>query len=178
MSCRTTRSAVPSITTRPSAEEKERFASLAAARGLSESALALNAIRAVIGADSSALHSHPSSGPVAATDRLTIRLRPGDGQMVARRAEQRGMRVSAYVAAMVRAHLVACPLVPANELAALKESVGVLATLGRLMAQVAKTSFGIPREELERTRVALAALEQRTHELARAALISWETRSA
>lgn len=114
MSCRSTRSPLPSITARTSTEEKERFASLAAARELSESALALSAIRAVIGADTRALHSHPSSGRVAATDRLTIRLRPGDGQLIARRAEQRGMRVSAYVAALVRAHVAAQPLLPAN----------------------------------------------------------------
>ncbi|MDB6100568.1 MAG: hypothetical protein JWO52_567 [Gammaproteobacteria bacterium] len=31
------------------------------------------------------------------------------------------------------------------------------------------------REDLSRTRALVAALEQRTHDLARAALISWET---
>jgi hypothetical protein len=42
---------LPSITVRPSPEEKARFATLAAVSGLSESALAMEAIRMVIGPD-------------------------------------------------------------------------------------------------------------------------------
>ena len=41
-------SRAPSITARPSPAEKQRFAELAAARGISESALALIAIRALL----------------------------------------------------------------------------------------------------------------------------------
>jgi hypothetical protein len=47
MTCRSAGLSAPSITVRPSPDEKERFATLAAARGLSESALALTAIRTV-----------------------------------------------------------------------------------------------------------------------------------
>jgi hypothetical protein len=111
-----------------------------------------------------------------ATDRITIRLRPGDGEALTRRAARRSMKASAYLAALVRAHVAVNPPLAARELAALKESVVILAALRRLLAQ-ARFAPGITREDLQRTRSAVADLEQRTHELARAALISWETRS-
>jgi hypothetical protein len=105
MSCPTTRSTAPSITARPSAEEKVRFASVAAARGMSEAALALSAIRAAIGTGS-ASSCEPQLGDarVSATDRITIRLRPGDGEWITHRAAQRGMKRSAYLSALVRVH--------------------------------------------------------------------------
>ena len=177
MACRSTRPP-PSITARPSQSEKERFATLAARAGISESALALIAIRDVLNPDAKPIgetEATPGLGP--ATDRITIRLRPGDGASVSRRAAQRGMKLSAYIAALVRAHVAQDPPWPENELAALKQSVVVLAGLGRLLAQAAKSPSGIARDDLQRTRSAVAALEQHTHDLARAALISWESRS-
>lgn len=180
MTCRSARSTLPSITARPSPDEKERFATLAAARGLSESALALTAIRAVMATDSSSLHQvSPTASREAATDRITIRLRPGDGEAITRRAAQRGMKASTYLAALVRAHVGVNPPLAASELAALKQSVIVLAGLGRLLARSLRmtSGAGIVREDLQRTRAAVADLEQRTHDLARAALVSWESRN-
>lgn len=177
MSCRSTRPP-PSITARPSHDEKERFATLAARAGISESALALIAIRDVLNPDAKPLAETEATqrlGP--STDRITIRLRPGDGASIARRAVQRGLKPSAYIAALVRAHIAHSPPWPANELAALKQGVAMLAGLGRLLAQAAKSPSGIACDDLQRTRAAVAALEQRTHDLARAALISWESRS-
>jgi hypothetical protein len=180
MTCRSARSSLPSITARPSAAEKARFATLATASGLSESALAMIAIRKVLDTDAAPLRESvpaPARGP--ATDRITIRLRPGDGESIARRAAQRGMKPSAYLAALVRAHVAVNPPLTANELAALKQSVAVLAGVGRVLAQAIRlpSSPDLAREELQRTRAAVAILEQRTHDLARAALISWESRS-
>jgi hypothetical protein len=90
------------------------------------------------------------------------------------------MKPSAYLAALVRAHVAMNPPLTANELAALKHSVAVLAGVGRLLAQAIRlpSSIGVAREELQRTQAAVADLEQRTHDLARVALISWESRSA
>lgn len=181
MTCRPAKSSLPSITARPSAAEKARFSTLATASGLSESTLAMIAIRKVLDPDAAPLRESvlaPARGP--ATDRITIRLRPGDGESIARRAAQRGMKPSTYLAALVRAHVAVNPPLTANELAALKQSVAALAGVGRLLAQAVRlpSSPGIAREELQRTRAAVAALEQRTHDLARVALISWESRSA
>ena len=168
-----------SITVRPPAGEKARFAMLAHAAGISESALALMAIQAFLQDEGSSGQPSPGvqdQGP--ATDRLTIRLRPGDGQVVSQRAAQRGMKSSAYVAALVRAHIAANPPLSTDELAAFKQSVAALTTLRRLLAEAArKSASAVGREDLERTRTAVAALEERTGDLARAALISWESRS-
>lgn len=176
VTCRSARP-LPSITARPSHSEKERFATLAARAGISESALALIAIRDVLNPDMKRMgEAEPAPASAPATDRITIRLRPGDGASVARRAMQRGMKPSAYIAALVRAHVAHSPPWPANELAVLKQGVVVLAGLGRLLARAAKSPSGIPRDDLQRTRAVVAALEQRMHDLAKAALISWESR--
>ncbi len=185
MSCRATKSPL-SITARPSAAEKARFTVLAERSGMSESALALVAIRALMepeGKAPPAIMGDSASERLRATDRITIRLRPGDGTAVARRAAERGMRASTYLAALARAHVTANPPLPTPELTALKQSVVVLAGLGTLLAQTARNSalsgseLEEVRQNLARTRSAVAALERRTHDLARAALIAWESRS-
>jgi hypothetical protein len=181
MSCRSTRSSPPSITVRVSADEKNWFATLARSRGLSESALALSAIRSV--KDSGSLDPYATGPRSVATDRITIRLRPGDGEAIARRASERGMKPSAYLAALVRAHVTVNPPLATKELAELKYSIVVLSDLGTLLAQTARSpALAGPRLEevrqnISRTRAAVAALEQRTHNLVRTALISWESRS-
>ena len=171
-----------SITVRLSAEEKKWFATLARSRGVSESALALSAIRSI--ADSGSLDPYATGPRTPATDRITIRLRPGDGAAIARRASERGMRASAYLAAMVRAHVAANPPLAIRELAALKQSIVVLVGLGTLLAQTARNPAlsgpGLEdvRLNVSRMRAAVAALEQRTHDLVRTALVSWKRRSA
>ena len=80
VTCRSLRSPLPSITARPSAAEKARFARLADAAGMSESALALVAIRAVLDPDGQTSQEAVAAAErKASTDRITIRLRPGDG---------------------------------------------------------------------------------------------------
>lgn len=184
MTERAAKASLPSITARPSAAEKARFRSLAMRAGMSESALALVAIRSLLDPDGKTPQTTTSAMErLAATDRITIRLRPGDGATVAQRAAARGMKASAYLAALVRAHLRANPPLPAAELAALKESVAVLAGLGHVFAQIARgpALTGEDREGLRKDiahiRIVLAALEQRTHDLAKAALIAWESRN-
>lgn len=181
MSCRSARSSLPSITVHVSADEKNWFATLARSRGVSESALALSAIRSV--EDSGSLDPYATGPRTPATDRITIRLRPGDGAAIARRASERGMKPSTYLAALVRAHVAMNPPLATKELAALKQSIVVLAGLGTLLAQTARNPAlsgpGLEdvRQSISRTRGAVAALEQRTHDLVRTALISWESRS-
>jgi hypothetical protein len=181
MTCRASRSSLPSITVRVSTDEKNWFATLARSRGLSESALALTAIRSV--KDSGSLDPYATGPRSPATDRITIRLRPGDGQAIARRASERGMKPSAYLAALVRAHVAVNPPLAAKELAELKYSVVALTDLGMLLAETAHSpALAGPRLEevrqyISRTRAAVTALEQRTHNLVRTALISWESRS-
>jgi predicted DNA binding CopG/RHH family protein len=176
---------VPSITVRPSPEVKACFKLLAQHVGLSESALALNAICALLDRDEEWLRrqSPLNLEHVAATDRITIRLRPGDGLAVIRRASERGVRPATYISALVRAHITADPPLTSAELNALKLSISVLAGLGTVLANTSRQ--GIPsgaqgevyREAIRRTRGEIAALEQRIVDLTRAAMIAWETRS-
>jgi hypothetical protein len=182
MNDRAVKASLPSITTRPSAAEKARFAWLAERAGMSESALALVAIRKLLDPDceeTKLVTAVPER--IAATDRVTIRLRPGDGAAIAHRAAERGMSASAYLAALARAQVRTNPPLPAGELRALKAGVMVLAGVGRALAQAARNPAltGPERETLRRdlghTRAVVAALEKRVRDVAKAALVAWET---
>jgi hypothetical protein len=182
---RNVRRSGPSITARPSAEEKARFQLLARHVGLSESALALNAIRILLERDEPWLARRPDLKweHVAASDRITIRLRPGDGLEVIRRATERGMKPATYISALVRAHITANPPLPAAEVEALKTSITVLATLGTVLAKASREGIQtgpqgeVYAEVIRRTRGEIATLERRIVDLTKTALIAWETRS-
>jgi hypothetical protein len=175
-------SRAPSITARPTPEEKQRFAELAVGRGISESALALIAIRALLDSNGARIDTEAREpGRQPASDRITIRLRPGDRRTLNQRAAQRGIKSSTYVAALLRAHIVASPPLTIDELAVLKHGVAVLAKLGRALSQTGRhvtQGDALPPEfqkELSLTRTVVAALEQRTQDLARSALVTWES---
>jgi hypothetical protein len=174
------KSTAPTITARPTPEEKRLFASVAVQRQMSETALALIAIRALLESQSPDLPPNLSSGP--ALDRITIRLRPGDRLAIRRRASERHMKDSGYIAALVRGHVSANPPLPTHELAAFKAAVSVLAGFGRLLARSAREAAqtGVLtrdlQQELRGTRALVSEVERRMHEFAQAALISWESR--
>jgi hypothetical protein len=179
----TTSSRWPTLTVRLAPEEKQRFAELAASRGKSEAALALSMVRACLAALGSSAPAVSTMTPRApATDRITIRLRPGDGAALDARAARQGMKASTYLAALARAHLVANPPLAAEELRALKQAVVVLANVGGALALIARRGAqeGLLapelRQELAQVRGAVADVERRTSDLARAALRSWESR--
>jgi hypothetical protein len=162
------RSRLPTITVRLSPDEKQRFAELAASRGLSECALAVAVLRALLtlGA-SSALNIPSASRRQAATDRITIRLRPGDGAALEARAAQRRMKTSTYVAALVRSHIAANAVLAANELETVKQAVVVLAGVGRILSRIARCGSQAGalspevRQALAQTRSVVAAVGKR-----------------
>jgi hypothetical protein len=175
------KSTAPTITARPTLEEKQLFAAVAAQRQISESTLALIAIRAWLDSQSPDLPPNSSSsGP--AQDRITIRLRPGDRLAIRHRASERRMKDSGYIAALVRGHVIANPPLPSHELAAFKAGVSVLAGFGRLLARTAgeAAQTGVLtrdlQQELRGCRALVSEVERRMHEFAQAALISWESR--
>jgi hypothetical protein len=171
----------PSITARPTPQEKRLFAAIAARRQLSESTLALIAIRSLIDSDVPGLRAYTSSsGP--ALDRLTIRLRPGDRLAIRHRAAERRMKDSAYIAALVRGHVAANPPLATHELAEFKAAVSILAAFGRILGRTAREAAQagvLPRDlqqDLSRSRALVADVERRMHEFAQAALVTWESR--
>lgn len=177
------RSRLPTITVRLSPAEKQRFAELAARRGLSECALAVATLRALLIPGTSSVVNLPSpSRREAATDRITIRLRPGDGAALEARATRRRMKTSTYLAAVARSHIAADTVLTAEELQTVKQAVVVLAGVGRVLSRIARCGSqegSLPpdvRQALAQTRSVVAAVEQRTSDLARAALRSWESR--
>jgi hypothetical protein len=177
------RSRLPTITVRLSPEEKQRFAELAANRGLSECALAVATLRALLIPGTPFVADIPSASPrEVATDRITIRLRPGDGAALEARAARRRMKTSTYLAALVRSHIATDTVLTADELDSVKKAVVVLAGVGRLLSRIAYCSgqgASLPpetRQALAQTRSVVAAVEQHTSDLARAALRSWECR--
>jgi hypothetical protein len=182
MTRRSCRAARPSITARASLEEKAQFAALADAAGLSESAFALQAIRAVL-QPKEETRGLPSTARTAATDRITIRLRPADGAALVDRATVRGMKPSTYVAALVRSHIVANPPMTDKEVAQLKEGIRILGAFGQRLAQTARSpALSAPaqealRRDLRAIRRLVEAVETCTHNLVRASLVSWESRS-
>src|SRR5437773_12464138 len=117
MSCRATRATRLSITARASAVEKTRFATLAHAAGISESRLALLAIRAFVDEDGRT-QGPPAHDPAAergrATDRITIRLPPGDRAVSTRRAAGRGTKTSTHLAATAPPQLAGDPTLSPN----------------------------------------------------------------
>jgi hypothetical protein len=170
-----------SITARPTLEEKEHFAWLADSRGISESQLALLAIRVLIDSSPTTSRIPAHHVHVGATDRITVRVRPGDGKAIAARAERRGLMPSAYIAALVRAHVAANPPLAADELQALKEAVAQLTAVGGVLRQVAQAALATGelsnnlRQELGKERAVVGLLERRVHDLVQKSLISWET---
>lgn len=174
----------PTITVRPTPEEKVRFTALAAASGQSESDLGLEAVRLLLRFNP----EPPSIAPVpplreSAVDRITIRLRPGDRRVIAGRASARDMKAATYIAALVRAHIAANPPLAAAEFHAFKQGIVVTAGFGRLLAQhwrrleqAGALSADI-HQELARTREVVATFEERMHDFVKAAMISWESRS-
>jgi len=175
------KSTAPSITARPTPQEKRSFAEVAAKLRVSESALALIAIRTLLDSDVPDLPPRTSSSSPA-VDRITIRLRPGDRLAIRNRAAERRMKDSAYITALVRGHVAAKPPLATHELAVFKAAVSVLAAFSRLLARTAREAAqrgvlsGDLQQDLSRTRALVSDVERRMHEFARAALVTWESR--
>lgn len=169
------------IAMRASSETKQRFAEFAASRGLSASALLRLLVHTVLADQAPALQAPAVS---RASDRLTLRLRPGDRALAETRAAARRMKTSSYLVMLIRAHLRAAPTMPLAEIDALKAAVGQLGALRReLHALLAACPPAAPDASLPSA--VLAALEQQVAqvrasvaEIVRLNLESWASGDA
>jgi len=166
------------IATRASSAKKAAFAALAASRDMSESALLTVLIDTVLASNAAAVLDLPA-GSCTATDRITLRLRPGDRALLDARAAARRMAPSSYLVALVRAHLRREAPLPADELATLKLTVAQLsAMLRQLRAPLVE---GAPHQSSDTARALhdIAAriddLRQQVAGVVRTHLISWES---
>jgi hypothetical protein len=171
------------ITVRLWPDEKLRFAQLAASRGLSEAALALKILRGALALDETfpAELANPPHREWA-TDRITVRLRPGDGAALNARAAARRVKASTYLAALVRSHIGSDTVLTAEELHAVKQCIVLLTGIGRTLSRMTRYCDHVEyfppelRQALTQTRTILVTVEDRICRLARAALKSWESR--
>ena len=166
-----------------SPEKKAKFAALAAARGMTETALLAVLVDHVL--DSNPEPAAPAVADDeegASTDRLTLRLRPGDRPLVEARAAKRGMKASSYLVALIRAHVRGSAPLPTTELNLLKAAVGELSAVGRNLNQVARSvnsgagaaALGGLAETVDEAFDWVESLRRSVADLVRVNMMSWE----
>jgi hypothetical protein len=172
------------IATRCSPAQKADFAALAAAKGMTESALLGALITTVLArnANSALEVSCAVDSANAAGARMTLRLRPGDRALADAFAARRHMKTSTYLVTLIRSHLRSQALAPMPELNELKAAVGVLSAANRglqrltLETTAAGTTSGLP-PAITQLAASVESLRQAFSEFVRANLASWEAGS-
>jgi hypothetical protein len=121
-------------------DQRERFAQLAAAQGMSASKflakLVWTALKENPEAKAGSLFAEAAIGKAPA-EKYTVRLMGADAAHLEARAQARGVTASGYVAHLLRAHLRANPPMPYGEFQQLKRLVNELAGIRAAMAQLA-----------------------------------------
>lgn len=170
-----------SITAWPTRDQKAGFAALALSRGLSESKLLGLLIDSVLERNAVDPAGDEHHGEVGEGDRITLRLRPGDGKWLRLRAQRRGMKYTTYAAAVIRAHVRVDPPMPLEELAQLDRGLAEVSGLGRSLSQIARRvseGQGVDpglRQELTGVLLVVEELRQALREVVRVNRISWES---
>lgn len=161
-------------------DKKAHFARVAHEQGLSESALLKRLVYAAL-LSSTVVQSavvEPVE-PVAATGKISVRLRPEDLSMLRERARSRGVPTGTYVSFLVRSHLRSLAPLLAPELAAFKHSLAELSAIGRNLNQIAHAlnrgehPHGPSRSDLQALLRALEGLRDHTKSLITTHLASW-----
>jgi hypothetical protein len=156
---------------------KQRFAALAAARGISDSALLKQLVEgAVIGTTPGyALTARPL--PEVRNARITIRLLPGDRLLLRERAAARGMPAASYISTLTRAHLRSLSPLPDREIEALQAIAVQLAAMGRNIRTIALTAApaGITPGHTRTMLVLCEAVRDHIKKILSANIRSWES---
>ena len=169
------------ITAWATPERKSQFAALAASRDLSESKLLGLLIDSVLERNSVDTAGDKGRGEAEEGDRITLRLRPGDGQCLRLRAQQRGMKYTTYAAALIRAHVRLDPQMPIEELARLERGLAEISAISRRLTQIAgavREGQGVDSElrvEFAAVLPAVEELRQTLREVVKVNRISWES---
>jgi len=155
-------------------EQKARFAALAASRGLSQSRLLGLVVDAVLARNPIHRIGEEQPGRAGRGDRVSLRLRAGDGNLLRQRAQARGMKYTTYGAALIRAHLRASPPMPLGELAKLEQSLAAATVIAESLDQIARAVMQERDFELSAIVPAVEGLWQQMRELVKANVLSWE----
>jgi hypothetical protein len=172
------------ITAWATPDRKGQFAALAASRGLSESKLLGLLVDSVLERNPVDDAGDERHGETRDGDRITLRLRPGDGKWLRLRAQRRGMKYTTYAAALIRAHVRADPSMPLEELARLECGLAEISAIGRRLNQIAgamSVGQGVdPGLSVELAAIvpAVEELRQTLREVVKVNRISWESADA
>ena len=162
-------------------DRKGQFAALAASRGLSESKLLGLLIDSVLERNLVDAARDERHRDAAEGDRITLRLRPGDGKWLRPRAQRRGMKYTTYAAALIRAHVRLDPPMPLAELARIERGLAEVSAIGRRLNQIAgavREGRGVYpglRAELAAVLQAVEELRQALRDVVKVNRISWES---
>lgn len=160
---------------RVSPEVLSRFEALARRRGVDVPTLLRQLVGDALEADAAASMDAGELVSIvdARIERLTVRLRPGDGALLRDRAEARGLKPSTYLAHLVRGHLRQAPGIPVSELVQLKQAAAAVAELARCIRsqQAMHNDSAMILAQIEAVRAGVAAV-------VRANLESWESPDA
>ena len=163
-----------------SAEAKARFSALAASRGLSESKLLGLVIDALLTRNPIDAGAEQQAAKAAKADRISVRLRPGDGTRLRERARARGMNYTTYAAVLIRSHLFTKPPMPLKELSRLEGGLAQVSAIAGSLRQIARAvrqEEGLDPELPSQLAAVLQAVEglwRQMRELVRANVLSWE----
>ena len=172
------------ITAWATPDRKGQFAALAASRGLSESKLLGLLVDSVLERNRVDEARDDRNCEAGEGDRITLRLRPGDGKWLRLRAHARGMKYTSYTAVLIRAHVRADPPMPLNELARIERSLAEVSAVGRTLSQIGRRiseGQGVDpglRPELTVVLHAVEELRQALREVVKVNRISWESGDA
>ena len=170
-----------SITAWPTRDQKAGFAALALSRGLSESKLLGLLIDSVLDRNPLEPAGDERHDEAGEGDRITLRLRPGDGHWLRLRAQRRSMKYTTYAAALIRAHVRANPPMPLDELARLERSLAEISAIGRRLNQIVGAVREVQvvdpglRMDLAAVLPAVEELRRALREVVRVNRISWES---
>jgi len=159
---------------------KERFSAMAHHQELSESALLKRLVLSSLASTYTASPVSPEPVErVAASGRLSIRLRSDDLLLLRERAKARTMPTSTYVSLLTRSHLRRLAPIPSAELAEFKRAVAELSAIGRNLNQIARAvnegayPAGPKKNELYALLRALTGLRDAMKSLVNTNLNSW-----
>jgi hypothetical protein len=160
-------------------ELKEAFVSAAKAQGNTESGL-LGLLIGTFLKRNPALPEQAAEDGETKTDRVTVRFTKAEGRDLQRLASARGLKRSAYLGGLFRAHVTREPYFAEEEIGALREANRQLSAIGRNVNQIAKalnTSLDdtdmAKAVEYQKMKVLLDSHRQEVKALIRANLKSW-----
>src|SRR5262249_2585972 len=154
---------------------------LAASRGLSESKLLGLVIDTLVARNPIDAGAEQQKGRAGKGDRISVRLRPGDGTRLRERARARGMNYTTYAAVLIRSHLFTNPPMPLKELGRLEGGLAQVSAIADSLRQIARAvrqEEGLDPELPSQLAAVLPAVEglwQQMRELTKANVLSWES---